>query len=180
VIPGAVDLSRFRPIDRRAARRTLDWDEAAPVALFPGRRTNVVKRYDLFNAAVAVARRRVPELRTATLDGLDRAHVAAAMAAADVTVLTSDTEGSPITVKESLASQTPVVSVPVGDVPDVVADLPGCAIRPRDPEQLGAAVVEALAAPGTSALRERAAHYGREETARRLLQVYAGAIGSRT
>ena len=50
------------------------------------------------------------------------------MNAVDVTLLTSDWEGSPGAVRESLACQTPVVSVPVGDVPNVLSGLPGCAV----------------------------------------------------
>src|ERR671934_218541 len=59
------------------------------------------------------------------------------MSAADALILTSYSEGSPNVVKESMACNLPVVSVPVGDVPERLADVTGCAIRPRDPAALG-------------------------------------------
>jgi hypothetical protein len=172
IVPGGVDLVRFGPRDRREARTTLGWAPELPYALFPSRRTNAVKRFDLFEAAVDEARRQLPALQTATLDGLDRDGVATAMAAADVTVLTSDSEGSPVTVKESLASETPVVSVAVGDVPAVLAGLPGCAICERDPSLLGRAIASAIETPSTGALRDRAESYGRERAAARLLDLF--------
>ena len=75
-------------------------------------------------------------------------------------------------VKESLACQTPVVSVAVGDVSTVVAGLPGCAIVQRDPEALARAVERALRAGRDPRLREAMHVYGREPIAERVLPVY--------
>ena len=63
-----------------------------------------------------------------SLEGFSREQVAKVMNAVDVTLMTSDFEGSPVAVKESLACMTPVVSVPVGDLPELLEGLPGCAI----------------------------------------------------
>lgn len=78
--------------------------------------------------------------------------------------------------KESLACATPVVSVPVGDVGEVIGGLPGCAITAREPAALAAAVLRALEAPRSSALRERALTYGRAATAARVIKVYHRAL----
>ena len=43
-----------------------------------------------------------------------------------------------------MACNLPIVSVPVGDVAERLAGVAGCAIRPRDPAALGAALVQAL------------------------------------
>jgi glycosyltransferase involved in cell wall biosynthesis len=109
---------------------------------------------------------------------MTRAEVALAMAASDVMVMTSDYEGSPVTVKESLACATPVVSVDVGDVPAVIADLPGCAVVPRDPAPLGEAVAAAIGLPPRSELRVRAERYSRRRIANRVASVYE-AVASR-
>ena len=127
-----------------------------PYVVFPGSRRNPVKRVDLFDAAVEEARRDLHELRAIALEGLSRDEAALTLAAADATVMTSDTEGSPVTVRESLACETPVVSVPVGDVPEVISGLPGCAICERDPSALARALLRAIDAGRNPDLRKRA------------------------
>jgi glycosyltransferase involved in cell wall biosynthesis len=173
VLPAAVDLERFRPVDRREARRRLGWDESGRYVLLPGSRTNPVKRADLFDAVDEKVGRGVT---TAALEGLSRDEVALVMNAADVTLMTSDAEGSPVAVKESLASLTPVVSVRVGDVPDLLADVPGCAVADRTVDALADAVGRALDAPRDEAMRRRVEPYSRPEIARRLKKIYAAAV----
>jgi glycosyltransferase involved in cell wall biosynthesis len=74
-------------------------------------------------------------------------------------------------VKEALASMTPVVSVPVGDVPALLADLPGCAIVERDPTILADAVVAARALRDP-ALRRRAREFSYERIATQIVDIY--------
>jgi glycosyltransferase involved in cell wall biosynthesis len=62
------------------------------------------------------------------------------LAAADVTVLTSDWEGMPIAVLESMAADRPVVATDVSGVRDVLAGGGGLVVPRRDP----AATAEAL------------------------------------
>jgi glycosyltransferase involved in cell wall biosynthesis len=47
-------------------------------------------------------------------------------------------------VKEAMACNLPIVSVPVGDVPERLAGIAGCAICPRDPAVLGDALLQVL------------------------------------
>jgi glycosyltransferase involved in cell wall biosynthesis len=62
------------------------------------------------------------------------------LAAADVTVLTSDWEGLPLAVLESLAAGRPVVATDVGGIGEVLAGGGGIVVPPADP----AATAEAL------------------------------------
>ena len=172
IVPAAVDTDVFRPRDRGEARRTLGWPDDVAYALLLGSRAVRLKRADLFDAGVEHARAVAPELRATSLEGLTRAEVATVMAAVDVAVLTSDNEGSPVTVREALASCTPVVSVAVGDVPTVLAGLPGCAVVEREPVAIGAAIVAAIRAGRPGELRERAAGYSRPIVARKIVDVY--------
>jgi len=172
VIPMGVDTELFTPVEQAVARRRLGWDEAGQYAMLAGARGVPVKGAPLFDAAVA----RVPELKGVTLEGYSRAEVVLALNAADVLVLASLHEGSPVTVRESLACTTPVVAVPVGDAPSVLAGLPGCAVVPRDPDALANAIRAALDAGRDSSLRQRAEETSRDAVIRRVVGVYEGLL----
>jgi glycosyltransferase involved in cell wall biosynthesis len=172
VVPVGVDTNVFRPMLREEARRRLGWDPQGRYVLFPGAASRRVKRYDLFQAAFALAKLECPELHPILFDGYERDQAPLVMNAIDCVLMTSDWEGSPVTVKEALACETPVVSVPVGDVDDVIGGLPACAVTERDPVRLAAAVVAALDAPRSSVLRERAMLYERRSLASRIVELY--------
>jgi glycosyltransferase involved in cell wall biosynthesis len=78
-----------------------------------------------------------------------RRDVPAVLAAVDVAVLSSDYEGSPLSVMEYMAAAKPVVSTRVGGVPELVKeDVHGLLVQPRDPEALAKAVARLLRDPG--------------------------------
>ncbi len=75
--------------------------------------------------------------------------------ASDVIVLTSDNEGTPVSLIEAQAAGTPVVSTRVGGVPSVVREgQTGFVVDPEDEQGLADAVARVLATP---AVAERAA-----------------------
>ncbi len=67
--------------------------------------------------------------------------------AMDASVLTSDTEGSPNAVLESLAVGTPIVSVDVGDVRRMIGSGGGIVSSDRDPEKLANYLLTILKTP---------------------------------
>jgi glycosyltransferase involved in cell wall biosynthesis len=172
VIPAAVDAEIFAPRDRFEARRALGWDVQRSYVLFPASRSNRVKRADVFDAAIAIATRQISDLVGMSLDGLAREEVALAMNAADVVLLPSDSEGSPVSVREALACETPVVATPVGDLGEVLAGLPAGGTAPQEPQALAQLVIGAVGVNRTGALRQRALQFARERTAERIADVY--------
>ena len=176
VIPAGVDTELFKPIARRTARQELSWQADGRYVLLPGSRSIRTKRADLFDLVVAEARKEVPSLEGVALEGFSRSQAALVLNAVDVTLMTSDYEGSPVTVRESLACMTPVVSVEVGDVPRVISGLPGCGIFPRDPRGLAQGVLRALAANRSAELRRRAERTSRRLVAERLVAFYADLV----
>lgn len=90
------------------------------------------RRADLERHAQALGRR-VEFLGT-------RTDVPDLLAAADVTVLTSDWEGLPLAVLESMAAGRPVVATAVGGIGGVLAGGGGIAVPPGDPAATAAAL----------------------------------------
>ena len=176
VVPCGVETEFFVPIDRNAARRKLGWRQDATYVLLPGARSNPVKRADVFDATVEVLRETIPDVRAVSLEGRSREDTMHVFNAVDVTLMTSDSEGSPVAVKESLACTTPVVSVAVGDVPETLKGLPGCAVVSRNPKVLAESVHSALEAGRPPELRERAERYSSRRVAERIAAVYETVI----
>jgi glycosyltransferase involved in cell wall biosynthesis len=179
VIPAGVDTKLFKPVDRRVARRKLGWREDMRYILLPGSRSQTGKRAALFDAAVAEVRKAVPAVEGIALEGFSRERTAEVLNAVDVTLMTSEREGSPVAVRESLACMTPVVSVEVGDVRKVLAGLPGCGIFPSAPDELAHGVLEALGTDRHAELRSRAERYSRQRIAERLVAVYGDVVAAK-
>jgi glycosyltransferase involved in cell wall biosynthesis len=172
VIPAAIDTEFLSPMDYAASREALGWEPTARYVVFPGFRSNVRKRFDLFSQAIDSLRRKGVDARAAPLENLSRQQVVQTLSAADALLMTSDWEGSPLALKEALSCGTPVVSVDVGDAIESLQGLPGCDIVARDPDLLGEALVRAFPAKGAPALRERAKSYDLPAIVDQILEVY--------
>lgn len=119
VIPHGVDFEKFRPRDRAAARRDVGWDLDERHVLFPYYTDRPVKNYPLAKRVTERARERLDRpLTLQTVTDVPHDRMPTYMNAADCLLLTSRWEGSPNAVKEALACNLPVVSRPVGDVPE--------------------------------------------------------------
>lgn len=172
VIPAGVDVDLFRPRPVVEARRSLGWPERGRFILLPGSRANPRKGAPLFDSVVQELRLHVPDLTAVSLEAFSREQVVDVMNAVDVTLMTSLFEGSPVAAKESLACMTPVVSVPVGDMPELLAGLPGCAVAPRSAGPLADAVLRAFERGGDTALRRRAEQFSAMRTAEQIVALY--------
>src|SRR5205085_3307480 len=109
------------------------------------------------------------------LAGQSHSVVPTYMSACDALVLTSAAEGSPMVVKEAMACNLPIVSVRVGDVPDVISNTPGCALAEQDPGDIATKLVEVLRQPRRTDGRSRIQHFSHDRIAQRVLEVYAHA-----
>jgi glycosyltransferase involved in cell wall biosynthesis len=111
------------------------------------------------------------EARRLDLDGTVqllgiRRDVPALLDALDVAVLSSDYEGSPLSVMEYMAAGKPVVSTRVGGVPELVEHgVHGLLVEPRDPAALAAAIGRLLRDPADA---RRLGEQGRERQQREL------------
>jgi teichuronic acid biosynthesis glycosyltransferase TuaC len=169
VIPCGVDLRLFRPLPRKDAREKLGLHGEGPIVLFPSSPAQSIKRFDRFQEAITL----VPEPVTVlTLEGVHHNCVPLYLNAADCVVLTSDSEGSPVVVREALACNAPVVSVDVGDVRQWLSGVWPGAVVPNGPLELAKAVTAVLQSGARSNGRERVGCVDERVIAQRVLHVY--------
>lgn len=163
-----IDPVVFHPGDRNEARRSLSIPIEEDMLLWVGRMVSV-KNLDMLIDAVARARRERPGLRLHLVgSGESRAALEARVSAenleasvrfegavahdrlpiwyraANVTVLTSHSEGLPNVLRETQASGTPFVATDVGDIREIAA--PGLSrLTPAgDTDAFARAIVESL------------------------------------
>lgn len=123
IIPCGVDMDFFKPVQKRRLNTN------NKLILFPGDPSVIVKNFSMFEKVILLLKARSPyEIRFQCIKGLTRLAVRDLMNEADCMVMTSLSEGSPQVIKEALACDLPVVSVPVGDVNLMVSNTPNCRI----------------------------------------------------
>jgi glycosyltransferase involved in cell wall biosynthesis len=193
-----VDLDRFRPIDRGAAKAALGVN--GPLLVTAG---HLNERKGQRLAVEALAR-----LPGATLilvgEGPDRAwlerriaepdvagrvrllgvrpheELPALLAAADVMILPTASEGLANVWVEAMACGTPVVTTNVGGAPEVIDRPEAGRLVPRDAAAIAAAVSELLAAPpAQSEVREAAARFSWEANRDALFEHLRGLTAKR-
>jgi teichuronic acid biosynthesis glycosyltransferase TuaC len=179
VIPSGLDLTLFRPIPRDEARRQLGWNPNDRVVLFAARPQQARKRFDLASAAVALVNQRLPA-RIEVAWGVPHSRIPLMMNAADCLIMTSMIEGSPNVVKEALACDLPVVSVPVGDVHERLGGVDGCELTTDDrPQTLAAALERVLRRGGRVEGRAAVRSLDEQLLTQRVIQVYRSVLAKR-
>ncbi len=157
-----------RPVDRAAGRRALGIEGDAPVVGTVARLEPVKDQATLLQAFAQVAARLPPARLVIVGDGSQRglleqqaqapalagrvhflgrrADVASVLPLLDVFVLSSLSEGLPLTILEAMAAALPCVSTAVGAVPEAILEgQTGRLVPVKDPTRLAAAIGDLLA-----------------------------------
>jgi len=173
-IRNGVNLSRFGTLSRLEARRALGLAETAVIVGTVGRLVPVKDQASLLAAIALLAQRGVcttvvlagdgplrPDLeaKAASLGLADRVKmlghrpdVEAVLAALDVFVLPSVSEGLSNTILEAMASGLPVVATRVGGADELVEEgTTGLLVEPGDPKALGLAIEQLVSDPARRA-----------------------------
>lgn len=168
VLPCGIDMEMINRIPREQAKVLIC--RKKPFVLFSGSFTNDVKNPALAKEAM----KKVADTELVELRGYTRKEVNLMMNAADSLLMTSHREGSPQVIKEAMACGTPVVSVDVGDVKDVMGNTEGCYIAERNPDDIAEKIRMALAFKGKTQGRQRIVDLGlsNELVAKRILEIY--------
>ncbi len=146
-VPNGVDTEKFFPVSEVEACKKLDLP-VKDYALFvsSGSRDRPQKRYDIFRQVVDILNSQYHHnLEELLLIKTERHLVPYYFNASKLHLLTSGFEGSPNSVKESLACNRPVVSTDVGNVKHMIGDISGCKVSSSlDPQEIAELAHQAL------------------------------------
>jgi len=112
VIPCGVDLDIFQPMDKSEARKELEISDIQKTVLFASSFSIAVKNAELAKRVCS----NIDNVVLIELANKSRSEVNLLLNSCDLLLLTSIREGSPMIIKEALATNCPIVSVNVGDV----------------------------------------------------------------
>jgi glycosyltransferase involved in cell wall biosynthesis len=170
LIPCGVNTSLFVTSSKEKASKKLGLTSDKKHILFAGAFDDSVKNSGLALEAVSL----LENTELLELKGYTRQQVVFLMNAVDVALMTSFTEGSPQFIKEAMACNCPVVSVPVGDVPENIKNLTGCYITTYEPDDVAEKLLSALEFGERTKGRDRIIELGLdiESVANRILGVY--------
>jgi glycosyltransferase involved in cell wall biosynthesis len=176
VLACGIDLERFRPLDRVESRERLGLDPRGRYLLFPASPTRPEKRHDLAKQVALAA--------GAELLAYDNTHpdqVPLWINAAAAVLVTSDREGFGLAALEALACEVPVLSTPVGIAPLALAGIEGTMCAQFDTAAwAGIAALHLDSGDPRVHGRARAALFGRDRMAERVLRAYGDLIAPAT
>jgi teichuronic acid biosynthesis glycosyltransferase TuaC len=177
LLPCGVDTKTFVPDLKEESRKLLGLDKDQKLVLFSSAFDIAVKNSALALSAIAF----LEDVRLIELKHYSRSQVALLLNAADVALMTSFTEGSPQFIKEAMACNCPVVSVPVGDVPMVMEGVAGCFIAGYDAVAIAEKLKLAFSLGKRTEGRNRILELGwsTEKVAEKLLSVYGDILGTK-
>lgn len=147
-LPNGVDTHFFQPYDKTESKKILNLDEKNKYIVFlDSYNLRIQKRVDRFNETIKILKEKylLKNIESIILNNVERNLMPRYFASSEVHLLTSDFEGSPNSVKESLSCNIPVVSTPVGNVKEIIHNIKGCYIsKTFDPEELAYLCYSAL------------------------------------
>lgn len=177
VLPNGVDMGWFRPMDKLQARAKLGWPIGERVVLFnaSSHTEKIRKNISLARKSVDVLSRSVPDVTLRKICNVSPDEVRWMLNAADCLLVTSLHEGSPNIVKEAMACDLPVVSVPCGDVSERLEGTHPGEVCPYDAVSLADAIKDVFKAGCRSNGLEQLVAQGLSATAvaERLSKLYS-------
>lgn len=152
-LPNGVNTLFFMDKGKLESYKKLGLDESKIYILFVS--SNFIrkqKRYDRFKEVLKILTSQYnwENIEELILVNTPRDLIPYYFSASSLHLLTSDFEGSPNSIKESMSCNTPVVSTPVGNVEEMLIGAPNCFVSNSfDPEELAYYCDKALKTSGS-------------------------------
>ncbi len=178
VLPSAIDLSKFVALEKAAARAALGHPGCTDrwILFNALNLDDPIKRFKLARQAYDIANSRLGNLRLQLANNMAHDQLPRLVAACDLILCTSETEGWPNSVKEALACNVPFVATNISDLGDIAEVERGCRVCPPVAELLADAIVDVLTNKASSNLRRYIADMNLPESSDRLVRIYDSVI----
>ena len=178
-LPNGCNQDFFRPKDKEECRKKLGWgaDKIYIIWMDSNKGVRTMKRRDRFDATLDLLHSKYGyrNIEPVIMRNIPREEIPDYLNACDLHLMSSDFEGSPNSVKECMCCNTPVVTTPVGNVKEMIGDIPGCVITSEfTPEALAEGCDKVLKNKEPFNGRELflAKGYGMAIVAERLVELY--------
>lgn len=180
-LPNGTNSDFFKPMDKNQCRAKLGWESDKRYILYmdSNKGTRTQKRHDRYMEVLDILKKDFNNIVSVELSNTPRGLIPIYMNACDIHLMTSDFEGSPNSVKECLCCNTPVVSTDVGNVRDMMGDIPDCYVtKEKNAEELAECVKKVFEAKDDFNGRDffLAKGYGIETVAKKLENLYKQVI----
>jgi glycosyltransferase involved in cell wall biosynthesis len=172
IIPCGINLDFFRPIPSRQAREELGLPQDKKLVVFIGEYYKWNKRWDIAQAAVKILKEKNPDVELVLVSKQPHDVVPKYLYASDALVLVSDSEGSPMVIKEAMACNLPIVAVPVGDVAEVIGGTEGCYLCSQDPHDVAEKLEMALQRGRRTNGRDKIAYLDNSIISQKIIGIY--------
>ncbi len=140
VIPVGVADDIFFPIDKIEVRKKLNWDINQYFILFNANNPRI-KRLDIAETVINKLNQEEKKFNLITVKGdIDHNNIPLLINGCDCILLCSDTEGSPMIIKEAMSCNVPIISVDVGDVKQRIQDVSNSILVNQDIDQIATAI----------------------------------------
>jgi teichuronic acid biosynthesis glycosyltransferase TuaC len=173
-VPSPIDLSLFVPLKKRKARALLGYpNNKDKWVLFTACDIrNPIKRYSLAKAAVDLANAKLGNIRFRVAENIPHSEMPLFVAACDLILCTSDTEGWPNSIKEALACNLPFVSTDVSDLHEIADKEPSCRICSPDAAVIAENICDVLSNARNENLRRHVLEMDIHKMNKKLLNLY--------
>ncbi len=172
IIPCGIDFELFKPVPQQQAREELGLPADKKLVLYSGEYFRPIKRFDIVQAAMKLLQEMRSDTELVLVAKKPLHEVPKYLSACDATVLVSNGEGSPTVIKEAMACNLPIVSVPVGDVPEVIGNTEGCYLCSQNPQDVAEKLDIALKWGKRTDGREQIGHMEISAIAKRIVSLY--------
>jgi teichuronic acid biosynthesis glycosyltransferase TuaC len=180
VLPMGIDTDTFVELDRNECKRKLGLDITKKYIFFNASNP-LIKRLDIAEKTEAEVKKLIPEAELLMLKGgTDPALVPVYLNACSCLLMCSDSEGSPMVVKEALSCNIPVVSSDVGDVKERIDGVKNSFIVDRDPASLANAIVGIIRSDERSDGRKKIEEFSSKIISLKLKQIYEDVLKNKS
>ena len=172
IIPCGFDNNVFFHIPQKKAKKILGWNKDTRHIAFSSAFNNKVKNAPLAQSVTS----KIPNCKLVELKGYDKKQVNLILNASDLLLVTSFSETGPIIVKEALACDCPIVSTDVGDVSQIIENVPNTFISSYNPKDIRAKIDLILSNPRKMNGRKAVNDFELDKIACRVKNVYMNTL----